>query len=337
MKNVTIFGATGFLGRHAVKHLAEEGFAVRVATRRPERAGYLRPLGDVGQIVPVHANIRDDASVARAVEGADGVVNLVGLLYERGAQNFHGVHVEGARRVAAAAANAGARRLVHVSAVGADEASPSAYARSKAAAEGAVRAAFPGATILRPSLVFGPEDDFFNRFAALARLSPVLPVFFDKLPSMRLDGIFLTPEFEAGTTKFQPVYVADVARAIGASIGGASIGGAESAGKTYELGGPAVYSFRRLMEIILEVTQLKRLIVPVPFFAAQIASRFAQFVPVPPLTPDQVRLLKLDNVVAEGALGLRDLDISPTALELILPLYLWRYRKSRDDTSAAKS
>lgn len=332
VKNVTIFGATGFLGRHAVKCLAEEGIAVRVATRRPERAGYLRPLGGVGQVVPVHANIRDAESVKRAVEGADGVVNLVGLLFERGAQNFYGVHVEGARRVAAAAADAGAKRLVQVSAIGADEASPAIYARSKAAAEAAVRAAFPAATILRPSIVFGPEDDFFNRFGALARLSPVLPVFFDKRPTMRLDGIFLTPEFEAGTTNMQPVYVRDVAQAIFAGLTQA-----ESAGKTYELGGPAVYSYRRLMEMILEVTQLKRLLVPVPFFAAQLLSRFTQLAPIPPLTPDQVRLLRLDNIVAGDALSLRDLGITPTALELILPTYMWRYRKSRDDASPAET
>jgi len=328
VKNVTIFGATGFLGRHAVKHLAEAGFAVRVASRWPERASYLKPLGDVGQIIPVQANVRDDETVKRAVEGADGVVNLVGLLYERGAQNFSSVHVDGARRVAAAAANAGAKRFVHVSAIGADEASPSAYARSKATAETAVRGEFANATILRPSLVFGPEDDFFNRFGALARLSPVLPLFFDKMPTMRWEGIFATPEFEAGTTNFQPVYAGDVARAIGAGLSQE-----QTAGKTYELGGPAVYSFRDLMELVLETTQRKRWFVPVPFFAVAVMARFAQFMPDPPITPDQVRLLKLDNVIAAGALTLHDLGIGPTALELILPTYMHRYRKGRDEAS----
>ena len=252
MRIVTIFGGSGFLGRHIVQRLAHEGYGIRVATRRPELAGFLRPCGDVGQIVPVQANVRDEASIRRAVAGADAVINLTGILYERGRQTFYAVHVASAERIARAAADAGASHLLHVSAIGADAASPSDYARSKAAGEAAVREAFPTATVFRPSLVFGPEDEFFNRFASIVRLVPVLPVFFDGLPKMKLDGLFLTPEFVAGTTLFQPVFVGDIAEATQRALAGET-----AQGKTYELGGPSVYSYAELMALVARETGRK--------------------------------------------------------------------------------
>jgi NADH dehydrogenase len=299
----TVFGGSGFLGRYVVQRLAKQGWMVRAAERRPDEALFLKPLGEIGQITPVAANIRHQASVEAAIVGADAVVNLVGLLYQSGRQRFDAVHVEGAGRVAAAARKAGASRFVQISAIGADPASPAAYGRTKAAGEAAVKAAFPDATVLRPSIVFGPEDQFFNRFARMARMSPALPL------------------IGGGHTKFQPVYVGDVADAVMAVIDRN-----DSQGKTYELGGPEIRSFRELMVLMLEEIGRRRLLVPVPFAIASLQGALLQLLPSPLLTLDQVRLLRRDNVAASGMAGLGELGISPTALELILPTYLARYR-----------
>ncbi len=309
---VTVFGGAGFVGRYVVRALAQQGVRVRVACRRPEEAMRCKPMGDVGQIVPVAANIRNADSVAAAVLGADAVINLVGVLYKRGPQNFDTLHVEGARTVAEAAKAAGVKRLIHLSAIGADEGSESEYACSKALGEKAVNAAFGGATILRPSIVFGPEDDFFNRFAALARLSPALPVI-------------------GPNTKFQPVYVGDVASAVSACLADEG-----TAGRCYELGGPAVHTFNELMEIMLAEIGRDRFLVPAPFWAASAKAFFLEhlrvpfFLPKPMLTRDQVRQLKQDNVVADEALGLKDLALTGTSLNAVLPTYLHRYRRTKD-------
>ncbi len=330
LRIVTIFGGTGFLGRHIIQRLAKENVAIRVASRRPELAGFLRQCGRVGQIVPIQANGRNEASIARAVAGSDVVINLLGILYERGPQSFAEIHVEAPRRIAREAAKTGATRMIHVSALGADPTSPADYARSKAVGESAVLEAFPAATIFRPSIVFGPEDGFFNRFAALLRLVPVQPLFFERMPRFEMDGIFLEPKFEAGMTRYQPVYVGDVAAAVQAALAEP-----ETGAKIYELGGPAVYSFADLMALIAEVTRRRALTVPVPYFVAALASRILQFAPIPPLTPDQVRLLKIDNVLTGDAPGLAELGVTPTAAELVLPTYLHRYRRGRMDSSPA--
>ncbi|MDX5366353.1 MAG: complex I NDUFA9 subunit family protein [Alphaproteobacteria bacterium] len=305
---VTVFGGSGFLGRHIVHALARRGYRVRVAVRRPNDAQFLRPMGVVGQVEPVQANIRNEASVRSAIEGADAVVNLVGILYETGRQTFEAVQAEGAGRIARAAKSAGIDRFVHVSAIGADADSAAAYARSKAAGEAAVRAAIPGAAIVRPSIVFGPEDDFFNRFAAMARLSPALPL------------------VGGGKTRFQPVYVKDVAEGV-ARILERGLGGA-----TWEFGGPEVKSFRALLEDVLRVTGRKRILAPLPVPLAKLMSMVTQFIPNPPLTPDQVRLLGSDNVVSDAAKAegrtLEGLGIAPTILEVVLPTYLYRFRKA---------
>jgi NADH dehydrogenase len=305
---VTVFGGSGFLGRHVTRALAREGYRIRPAVRRPDLAGHLQPLGRVGQIHAVQANLRYPASVQAAVRGADVVINLVGILFERGKQRFEAVQAEGAHAVAQAAAAAGAR-LVHVSALGADPDSPALYARSKAQGEVAVLAAAPDATILRPSIVFGPEDDFFNRFASLARMAPALPL------------------IGGGETKFQPVFVGDVAQAIARAVGGRAKGGT-----IYELGGPEVKSFRELMEYVLAVTERRRLLVPLPFGLAKLQAQLLQLLPTPLLTPDQVELLRTDNVVSEAAQAegrtLPALGIEPTALEAVVPSYLWRFRKA---------
>ena len=301
---VTVFGGSGFVGRYVVRALARRGARVRVAVRRPERALFLKTAGAPGQIVPVAADLRDDDSVRAAVEGADAVVNLVGILFERGRQRFDAIHRVGAGRVARLAGAAGARRLLHVSALGAASSSPSAYARSKAAGEAAARGAFPGAVVIRPSIVFGPEDDFFNRFAALARLTPALPL------------------FGGGATRFQPVYVGDVARAAAALLEDP-----DAAGRTYELAGPHVRSFKALLELVLEATGRRRLLLPVPYALAEIKASLLQLLPVPPLTRDQVRLLRADNVAGGALPGLAELGIEPTALEAVVPACLERYRR----------
>ncbi len=300
---VTVFGGSGFIGRHLVGRLAKQGWIVRVAVRRPSRAGFLKPMGEVGQITPLRAPVRDPIAVEAALEGADAAINLVGILYERGKQTFAGVHAQGAQTVADAAAAAGVERLVQVSAIGADLHAAADYARSKGAGEAAVKTAFPSATILRPSIVFGPEDDFFNRFAAMARLSPALPL------------------IGGGSTRFEPVYVGDVAQAIATCVADPAC-----AGKTYELGGPRIYTFKELLQLLLSEIRRRRFLVPLPFALAEVQARFLELLPVPPLTRDQLRMLRSDNVVSEGALTLADLGIAPTAAEVILPTYLDRYR-----------
>jgi NADH dehydrogenase len=301
----TVFGGSGFIGRYVVRRLVREGWLVRVAVRRPDEAIFLKTAGVVGQVTPVACNIRDERSVRAAASGADLVVNLVGILFQSGRQRFDAVHDEGAGRVAAAAAAAGVQRLVHISAIGADAHSPSAYARSKAAGEVAVRKAFPDAVILRPSIVFGPEDDFFNRFAKMALVSPVLPL------------------IGGGTTRFQPVYVLDVAEAVARAADDPDL-----AGKTFELGGPRIYSFRELMVQLLSELGRRRLLIPLPFAIASLQGAILQMVPCirPPLTVDQVRSLKRDNVVGPQAQGFKEFGITPTALEPILPTYLDLYR-----------
>ncbi|GAB4354066.1 MAG: complex I NDUFA9 subunit family protein [Kiloniellaceae bacterium] len=300
---VTVFGGSGFLGRYVVQRLARDGWRVRVAVRHPVRAAFLKPLGDIGQIVPLCVPVQDRAAVAAAVNGADAVVNLVGILFEGGRQRFQAVQAEGAKIIAEEAAAAGVVSLVQVSAIGASPESPSAYARSKGAGEAAVRAAFPDATILRPSVVFGPEDGFFNRFAEMTRFSPALPL------------------IGGGNTRFQPVYVGDVARAVMKALNDPAC-----RGKVYELGGPRVYSFKELMTLLLRTIGKKRCLVNLPFGVAKLQAAFLERLPVPPLTRDQVTLLRHDNVVSPGALTLQDLGIEPTAPEAVIASYLDRYR-----------
>ena len=304
---VTVFGGSGFLGRNVVRALAKRGYRIRVAVRRPELAGHLQPLGRVGQIHPVQANVRYPASVEAAVRDASVAVNLIGILTEGGAQSFDAVQAKGAETIAKAARAVGAR-MVHVSAIGADENSPSAYGRTKAAGEQAVLAAVPSATIMRPSLLFGPEDQFTNRFAALARISPFLPL------------------IGGGVTRMQPAYVGDVATAVADAVDGKT-----RPGGTYELGGPEVLTMREIMEIILEITERKRMLVSLPWGLAKFQAMFLQFAPgALKLTPDQVTLLVRDNVVSDAAkaagLTLEGLGITPDSLEAIAPQYLWRFR-----------
>lgn len=322
-RRVTVFGGSGFIGRHLVQRLAADGATVRVAVRDPERALFLKPMGDVGQIVPMRADLRDEARVSAAVAGSQAVINLVGILYETRHHGFADIHYRGAERVAQAARAAGVERLVQVSAIGAGPHAPSAYARSKAAGEAAVLKAFPEATIVRPSVVFGPEDDFFNRFAGLARFTPVLPVFGAWPPRLHLTGPGgpRIEMFAGGGTRFQPVYVGDVAEAFSRILDDPA-----TAGQTYELGGPRVYSFKELMELILAQIGRRRLLVPLPFWVAVVQAAVLQWLPVPPLTPDQVRLLRHHNVVGDKALKLEDLGIAPTAVEVVVPSYLDRYR-----------
>lgn len=308
---VTVFGGSGFIGRYVVRRLARAGHRVRVAIRRPDEGLFLKPFGAVGQIDLIQANIRDDASVARAVAGADAVVNLVGILYEGGRQTFDAVQAEGAGRIARAAAAAGVARLVHVSALGAAADSPSDYARAKAEGEAQVLAAFPKATILRPSVVFGAEDDFFNRFGRMARMAPALPL------------------IGGGQTRFQPVFVDDVAAAIFNALGRD-----DAQGRVYELGGPKVYSFEDIMNLVLETTCRRRPLVPVPFFVARMLGSILGLLPFPPLTRDQVVLLERDNVVGAGAPGLADLGVAPTPAEAVLESYLSRYRRAGTKVAA---
>lgn len=305
---VTVFGGSGFLGRYVVRALAKRGYRIRVAVRRPDLAGFLLPLGYVGQIQLTQANVRYPDSVAAAVQGAETVVNLVGILSPSGRQTFDSVHAFGARAIATAAEEAGAA-LVHVSAIGADADSPVGYARSKGQGEAAARAAVPGATILRPSIVFGPEDEFFNRFASMARFSPFLPL------------------IGGGATRFQPIFVADVAAAVQRAVEGRAKSGA-----TYELGGPEIRTFKELMELTLREIGARRLLLDIPFGLAEFQAGFLEKLPGAPLTRDQVAMLKLDNVVSEAAIAsgltLQGLGIAPAAMASVLPSYLWRYRKA---------
>jgi NADH dehydrogenase len=303
---VTVFGGSGFVGSQAVRQLAKANWRIRVAVRNPSLAYAMRLHGDVGQIDVVQANVRNPDSIARALDGATAAVNLVGVLYETGRQRFEAIHVDGARNVAEAARAAGVVRLVQMSALGADASSASNYARTKALGEQAVREVYPDAAVVRPSIVFGPEDDFFNKFAAMASLSPALPL------------------IGGGKTRFQPVFVGDVGKALARLVTAPDFVGA------YELGGPATFSFTELMELMLAETGQRRLLVPIPFAAAALlgaAGDLAGFFMAPPVTSDQVRLLRADNVVSGGYPGLPELGITPTTLEAVLPSYLYRYRR----------
>ena len=304
---VTVFGGSGFLGRHVVRALVKRDYRVRVAVRRPELAGHLQPLGRVGQIHSVQANLRFPASVEAAMRDSEVAINLVGILTESGGQRFEAVQGAGAGTVARAARAAGAR-MAHVSAIGADAQSSSRYARAKATGEQAVLAAVPDATIIRPSLMFGPEDQFTNRFAALARMAPALPL------------------IGGGVTRLQPVYVGDVATAVACAADGKT-----RPGGVYEFGGPEVLTMREIMEIILAITERKRMLLSLPFGLARFQAAFLQFAPgALKLTPDQVELLRVDNVVSDAAkaagLTLQGLGISSDSLEAIAPQYLWRFR-----------
>lgn len=304
---ITIYGGSGFIGRHVVRAIAKTGARMRVAVRRPELAGHLQPLGGVGQINAVQANVRFPDSLLAAADGSDAVVNLVGILFPTGKQTFKAVQDEGARHVAEAARAAGAQALVHVSAIGANPNSPSAYARTKAAGEIAVTEVFPGSIILRPSIVFGPEDDFFNRFAKLARIAPALPL------------------IGGGRTRFKPVFAGDVAKAVIAGLTGKA-----HAGAPYELGGPEVLTLKEVMQRVLTYTMRRRLLVPEPFWLAKLQAFFLQLLPNPMLTIDQVRLLETDNVVSESAKRsgrtLEGLGIEPVAIAAVVPDYLEQYR-----------
>jgi NADH dehydrogenase len=305
---VTVFGGTGFIGRYVVRALARSGWRIRGATRRPHLAPERRVMGDVGQIELMQANVRAPSSVERALDHAAACVNLVGALYEHGPQRFDALHAVAPGTIAEAAARLGVGRLVHVSAIGADPASASRYARTKAEGEAAVHAALPAAAVVRPSIVFGPEDDFFNRFAGMAAIGPAVPL------------------IGGGATRFQPVYAGDVGAAVAAILADAS-----AAGRTYELGGPGVYSFRQLMEIMLKEIRRRRWLLPIPFGLAKamgVAGDLMSLSPfAPPITSDQVELLKRDNVAEHGLPGLAELGVSPTALEAVLPTYLWRFRR----------
>jgi uncharacterized protein YbjT (DUF2867 family) len=305
---ITVFGGSGFLGRHVVRALAKQQYRIRVACRRPELTGHLQPLGRVGQIHAVQANIRHRPSVLAAVRDSQVVINLVGILFESGQQRFEDVQAAGAQTVAQAAAGEDAR-MIHVSAIGADEHSTAAYARSKAEGEKLVLEATPGAVIFRPSILFGPNDDFFNRFAALARVSPVLPL------------------VGGGHTRFQPVFAGDVADAIVKAINGVT-----TPGTIYECGGPEVFTFKALMQFVLATIERHRLLVPLPFPVAKFKATFLELMPKPLLTRDQVELLRYDNVVSDEARRdgrtLEGIGIVPRAVEAIVPSYLWRFRKT---------
>jgi uncharacterized protein YbjT (DUF2867 family) len=298
----TVFGGSGFIGRYVVKRLTHKGFVVRVAVRDTERALFLKPMGAVGQVVPLYASLINEATVHRAVDGADLVVNTVGILAERRPGDFERIHAEGSGLVAKLAAGAGVARLVHVSAIGADPGTTSRYAATKGMGEALVRESFPGATILRPSLVFGPEDHLFNRFAGMARLLPFMPVI-------------------CGDTRFQPVFVGDVADAVMAALARP-----DTAGAIYELGGPHVYQFRELLAYILRETGRRRRMIEIPMGLARLQARMMELLPGKPLTRDQLLMLERDNVVAPDMPGLKELGIVPTPVELVVPSYLRRFQ-----------
>jgi uncharacterized protein YbjT (DUF2867 family) len=301
-RRTAVLGGSGFIGRYIVKRLTHKGFVVRVAVRDTEAALFLKPMGAVGQVVPLHASLANEATVHRAVEGADLVVNTVGILAEQRSGDFRLIHAEGAGRVARLSAATGVARLVHISAIGADPHAASRYAATKGEGEALMRAAFPGVTILRPSLVFGPEDHLFNRFAGLARLSPVMPVI-------------------CGDTRFQPVYVGDVADAVMAALART-----DASGKTYELGGPRVWRFRELLAYILKETGRRRRMMDIPMGMARLQARLMEMLPGKPLTRDQLLMLQTDNVVTPDMPGLQDLGVVPTPVELVVPLYLRRFQ-----------
>lgn len=303
-RRTAVLGGSGFIGRYVVKRLAARGDVVPVGCRNAEEAKFLRPMGEVGQVQPLNIAIDDQALLPAFLAGNDGLVNCVGILRESGSQSFERVHHTGPALLARFAREAGIERFVHISAIGADSRSSSTYARTKAAGEQAVRDAFPTVTILRPAVVFGPEDQFFNRFAAMAMFSPVLPL------------------IGGGETRFQPVYVGDVADAVIKCLDDSA-----TAGRTYELGGPAIYTFRKLLEILLHEIRRQRWFIDLPFGLAEVQARLMSILPNPPLTPDQVELLKSDNIVSPGALNLASLGITPTPIEAILPTYLDRFRR----------
>ncbi len=303
-KIVTLVGGAGFIGRYVVKLLAERGYVIRVISRNPDAALHLKTAGNVGQVVLVRGNLARPQTLEGKINDSYAVINLAGILFEAGRQNFALLHAQGAEKLAKLARAAGAQKFVQVSSIGVDKSVTSKYARTKATGEKAVVAAFPEATILRPSIVFGPEDGFFNKFAWMATVAPALPL---------IDG---------GNTKFQPVYVMDVARAIVAAIERP-----ECAGQVYELGGPRVYTFKQLLEFILEVTHRKRFLIPIPMWLARIKALFLELLPNPPLTRDQVELLAYDNVVSDKVKTLGDLGIEPMAIESVVPEYLARFRK----------
>jgi uncharacterized protein YbjT (DUF2867 family) len=313
-KIVTIIGGSGFIGRHIVRALARRGYRVRVACRRPDLAGHVQPLGTPGQIMPVQANVRFPASLAAVCDGAYAVINLTGVLASRGAQSFEAIHAFGAEASAKTAKAAKAKVFIQMSTLGADASSGSEYARTKAAGEARAKAAFPGAIILRPSIVFGPEDNFFNQFAALSRLAPGLPL------------------IGGGKTKFTPLFVGDLAEAIATLVDRG-----EASGQTFEFGGPEVFTFKQLMEFTLATIGRKRLLVPVPWFIAKIMGTVLGYIPGAPLTADQVELLKTDNVVSEAASNdgrdLASLGITAQGIQGIVPSYLYRYRKAGQFTA----
>lgn len=313
-KLVTVIGGSGFLGRHIVRALAKRGFRIRVAVRRPDLAIHVQPLGKVGQIVPVQANVRYPDSLAAACASADAVIYLPGILHNSGSQSFEAIHAFGAETAAKAAASAGAAQFIHVSALGADRNSQSDYARTKAEGERRVQSAFPGAIIVRPSIVFGPEDHFFNRFAAMARFSPVLPIF-------------------GGRTRLQPVFAGDLADGVQLLV---ERGLAD--GRIYEFGGPEVYTLKDLMHFTLRTIMRRRLVLSLPFALGNVLAGFMQFLPKPPITVDQLKLLRTDNVVSPEAehenRTLRGLGILPRDIEAIVPTYLYRYRRAGQFTDA---
>ncbi len=315
-KLITIIGGSGFVGRHVVRALARRGYRIRVACRRPDLAGHVQPLGTPGQIMPVQANVRFPASLAAACEGAYAVINLTGVLHSAGAQTFDAIHVFGAEASAKAARAAKARVFIQMSAIGADVDSTAGYAKSKAEGEARARANFPGAIITRASVIFGPEDDFFNRFAGLARISPMLPL------------------IGGGETKFAPVFVGDVAEAIARLVDRG-----DANGTTYELGGPETFSFRRLMQFVLDTIGRKRILLPVPWGVAKLMGSVLGLLPKPLITTDQVEMLRTGNVVSEAARRdnrtLEGLGVAPKGIEAVVPSYLYRYRKAGQFTAVS--
>ena len=307
--SVTIFGGSGFIGRHLIRELAKSGARIRIAVRKPNRAKFLEPLGNVGQILPVYSDLTDYNSVSKAIDGSNIIINLVGILHNTGKYTFNSVHVKGAENLAKLAKEKNIIRLVHISALGADKDSKSFSSRSKAEGEDAILSNFSKATVLRPSLIFGTEDKFFNRFASMSRFMPILPIFGNSFSNI-------------GKTLFQPVYVEDIVKSVIFSTENAS-----AEGKVFELGGPKQYSYKELMSIILDITGRKRMLLPVNVSNAKILAFFLEMLPGTLLTRDQLTQIMINNIVSKGAYSFSDMNISPTPLETIVPEYLLRFRK----------